>query len=111
VNRLDREQQTLKAMIALSCKALHKPKEGLCPDCAALEKYALTRLEQCTYGAAKPTCAACPIHCYKPAMREAVCEVMRYAGPRMLAHHPLLTLGHMMGGLLSRPPKTKRKAL
>jgi len=110
VNRLDREPQTLKAMIALYCHDLHKPKEGLCHDCAALQEYALARLERCTYGAGKPKCAVCPTHCYKPAMREAIRGVMRYAGPRMLVHHPLLALGHTIDGLRSRPPKTKRKA-
>ena len=108
--RFDRERQTLKAMVALYCRGQHKPREALCADCAALQAYALARLERCTFGADKPKCAACPIHCYNSAMREAIRGVMRYAGPRMLVRHPVLALGHAMDGVLHRPPKTPGNA-
>lgn len=32
-------------------------------------------------------------------MREQIKAVMRYAGPRMLLHHPILALFHMLDGL------------
>lgn len=96
-------------MIALYCQEQHKPPQDLCADCAALQEYALKRLENCTFGDDKPKCSACPVHCYKPAMREAIRDVMRFAGPRMLVHHPVLALGHAVDGVLHRPPKTKRK--
>jgi len=102
--RFERETKTLKAMIALYCRDKHKPQDGLCVTCAALQDYALARLERCKYGADKPKCAACPIHCYKPAMRDAIRDVMRYAGPRMLINHPVLALGHTLDGVLHRPP-------
>ena len=106
--RFDRERQTIQAMIRLSCRDLHSPEEDLCPDCASLQEYALARLEHCTFGADKPKCSACPIHCYKPEMREAICAVMRYAGPRMLVRHPVLALGHTIDGALHRPSKDWR---
>jgi hypothetical protein len=28
---------------------------------------------------------------------------MRYAGPRMMRHHPLLAIGHMIDGLRKEP--------
>ena len=105
-HRFDREKKTLKAMIALYCREKHAPAEGLCADCAALQDYAMLRLERCKFGADKPKCAACPIHCYKPAMRETIRDVMRYAGPRMLVHHPVLAVQHTLDGVLHRPPKT-----
>jgi len=71
---------------------------GLCPDCAALLDYARARLARCPYGAQKPTCADCPTHCYKPAMREQMRAVMRYSGPRMLTRHPLLAAAHLIDG-------------
>ena len=100
--RLDRETQTLTAMIALYCRDHHAPQEGLCADCTALQDYALQRLEKCTFGADKPKCSACPIHCYKPDMREAIRAVMAYAGPRMLLRHPVLAAQHVADGLRHR---------
>ena len=44
----------------------------------------------------KSTCGKCLVHCYQPQMRENVKKVMRYAGPRMLFHHPILALQHVM---------------
>ena len=46
--------------------------------------------------AEKTFCSACPIHCYKPEMREKIRTVMRYGGPRMLLYHPMMTLRHML---------------
>ena len=71
---------------------------------------ALARLERCKYGPDKPKCEACTTHCYKPAMRDAIREVMRYAGPRMLVRHPVMALGHTVDGLMKRP-KNKVKHL
>ncbi len=107
--RFDRERKTLQAMIALYCGEQHKTADGLCAECTALQEYALKRLEKCTFGTDKPKCSACPVHCYKPAMRDAIRDVMRHAGPRMLMHHPVLALGHAVDGVLHRPPKTRKK--
>lgn len=84
-------------MIAVHCRDRHRTR-GLCPACSALQAYADQRIARCPYGAAKPTCFNCPIHCYKPALREAVREVMRYAGPKMLRRHPILAVRHILDG-------------
>jgi hypothetical protein len=108
--RLAREEKTIAAMIALYCRDNHEtddgdlarapgdPGDGLCADCAELLAYARLRLEKCRYGADKPTCANCETHCYSPAMRERVREVMRYSGPRMIKHHPVLAVAHLVDG-------------
>lgn len=70
--------------------------DGLCEECSALLDYARRRLERCPYGVDKPTCAHCTTHCYRPALREQVREVMRYAGPRMAKEHPLLAAAHLI---------------
>jgi hypothetical protein len=75
----------------------------LCPECTALLDYAHARLARCPYAVEKPTCAKCPTHCYRPAMREQVRAVMRYSGPRMLTKHPLLAAAHLIDGR-RRPP-------
>ena len=101
--RLAREERTIAEMIAMYCRDHHgddmaRDADGLCPDCAELMAYARVRLEKCRYGADKPTCAKCTTHCYKPALRERVREVMRYSGPRMLKRHPVLAVAHLVDG-------------
>lgn len=95
--RLERERRTVLAMIRLYCRARHGGRK-LCAECRALGEYASGRLGRCPFGEGKPTCAACPVHCYAPAMRERIREVMRRAGPRMLWHHPLLAVRHLLDG-------------
>ena len=51
----------------------------------------------------KPTCANCPVHCYQRVRREQVKVVMRYAGPRMLWQHPILSLVHWLDGFRKAP--------
>jgi hypothetical protein len=41
-------------------------------------------------------------------MREKVKKVMRYAGPRMLLHHPVLAMHHAVDGF-KKPKKTSKK--
>ncbi len=93
-SRLQRERRTIKFMIEIYCRGNHHPAEGLCGECAALHDYAMRRVDKCPFQADKPTCAKCPIHCYKPAMREQVRRMMRYSGPRMMLYHPVLALRH-----------------
>ena len=98
--RLKREHQTLVLMTSIFCGDHHeKPTDDLCKHCAALMQYSETRLAKCPYGQAKPTCAKCPIHCYKKLQRDQVRQVMRYAGPRMPLRHPLHALIHFFDKL------------
>ena len=106
-SRLEREKRTVAVMIAMYCRGVHTS-APLCPECAALQTYALQRIEKCPFGVNKPTCANCAIHCYAelgrggvshmPGMREQIRTVMRYAGPRMLLRHPILALLHLWDG-------------
>ena len=97
--RLKSEHDTVVCMAHIYCEDHHEHLPGeLCADCAALMQYSQRRLAKCPYGEKKPTCANCPIHCYKPEPREQMREIMRYAGPRMLLRHPLLTIAHYIDG-------------
>jgi hypothetical protein len=96
--RIRREKQTVAAMIDLYCHDQHGANGALCPECGALHDYAMQRLDRCPFGEEKSTCADCTIHCYKPAMRERIRVVMRYAGPRMIWRHPLLAVRHVLDG-------------
>lgn len=108
MRRLARERRTIKAMIAIFCRDHHQPR-GLCEWCASLAAYADKRLDICPYGAEKPTCVNCPVHCYQPRMRDAVREVMRYAGPRMLKQHPVLAVAHLLDGRRPAPERPARR--
>ncbi len=62
----------------------------------ALFVYAQKRLDKCVFGEEKPACKQCPVHCYQPAKREEMKQIMRWAGPRMLWRHPILTVRHLI---------------
>lgn len=96
--RLKREHRTLVSMTRIYCSQHHPghPDAELCPECRVLMEYAEKRLAKCPYGEQKPTCAKCPVHCYKPAQREKAREIMRFAGPRMTWRHPILSLFHLL---------------
>jgi len=109
--RMERERKTVDLMISLYCREQHNAKEQLCEECRQLAEYAILRLKNCPFQENKTTCGNCPIHCYKPSMRDKIRAVMRYAGPRMLWHHPWLAVGHMMDGRRKKPgPKKKKQA-
>ena len=98
--RLAREHLTMTRMIEIYCGDKHESPAGeLCTSCRDFLDYAERRLEKCPYGGDKPTCANCPVHCYKHERREEARRIMRYAGPRMLLRHPLLTVAHKFDGL------------
>ena len=92
---LTQEKDTLRAMIRIYCKGQHGG-NPLCKECTQIWEYAEERLAKCPFGDEKPTCQNCPVHCYKPEMRQRIREVMRYAGPRMIWHHPLMAIRHLI---------------
>lgn len=98
--RLRREHRTLVCMTRIYCADHHETPRGmLCDDCLELMAYAERRLAKCPYGAAKPTCANCPVHCYKRDPRQRVRDIMIYAGPRMPLRHPVRALVHVFDKL------------
>ena len=91
-----REKETVGLMIELYCRKNHgSPKGTLCQACAELKNYADERSDRCPFMETKTFCSNCKVHCYKPAMREKIREVMRYSGPRMMLHHPVMAVRHL----------------
>ena len=93
--RIAREKLTIQKMIALY--------QNRCPEASteeghydALFAYAQKRLDKCIFGEEKPACKQCPVHCYQPAKREEMKQIMRWAGQRMLWRHPMLTVRHLI---------------
>jgi hypothetical protein len=107
--RLKREHDTFRCMARIYCRDHHSQAMGLCGECESLMQYAARRLEKCPFGTDKPTCAKCPVHCYKARQREQARVIMRYAGPRMTVRHPLRSLLHLADKLRSvRHPMERR---
>lgn len=91
----EREKKIVSQMIALYCRKNHGGKT-LCPECAALDAYARQRSDKCPFMETKTFCSNCKAHCYRPAMREKIREVMRFSGPRMMFHHPVVAVRHVI---------------
>lgn len=99
----EREKETVSLMIALYCRKKHGGKQ-LCPECAKLDAYARMRSDKCPFMETKTFCSNCKVHCYTPEMREKIREVMRFSGPRMMFHHPVMAIRHVI-----ESQKEKRK--
>lgn len=93
--RIKEEKAVVEQMIRLYCRK-HEGHARLCPECKELLAYAHRRLDICRYGAHKPTCRKCPVHCYRPDMKEKIRTVMRWSGPRMMLCHPLAAIRHLL---------------
>lgn len=94
------ERKTVHAMLKIYCQA-HHDGSPLCDSCAELQTYVDERLDKCPFGWEKPTCKNCHVHCYQKDRREQIREVMRFSGPRMLFHHPILAVKHLLKGIKS----------
>ncbi len=93
----EREKRMVSEMIALYCRKRHGTRAGeLCPECAELAEYARLRSDRCPFMETKTFCSNCRVHCYKPEMREKIREVMRFSGPRMIFHHPVAAVRHVI---------------
>ena len=90
-----KDVETIRIMTEIYCHAHHNTKEGLCPECEEFYLYSVKRLACCPFGEKKSSCKKCSVHCYKPAMRERMREVMRFSGPRMLLYAPMEAIRHL----------------
>lgn len=95
-----REDNTVHVMAEIYCKGNHhadaRAGASLCPECQTVVEYAEARTAHCPLGENKTTCGKCTVHCYKPEMREKIRAIMRYAGPRMILHHPVMAVRHLV---------------
>ena len=100
-DKRQREKETVSFMIELYCRKKHNCRE-LCPACAELKAYAMERSDRCPFMETKTFCAQCKVHCYRPAMRKKIQEVMRFSGPRMIFYHPVMAMRHVISSILEK---------
>ncbi len=93
VSRIESEKIVVDKMVSIYCKG-HKHKENC--ECGELAEYAHKRLDSCKFGNDKSFCSKCTVHCYKPEMRERIKIIMKYSGPRMLFHNPVMAIKHIL---------------
>lgn len=91
----EREKEIVSLMISIYCRKKHGDKT-LCPECVALDAYARQRGDKCPFMETKTFCSNCKVHCYKNDMREKIRAVMRFSGPRMIFHHPIMAIRHVI---------------
>ncbi len=106
-SRRERESVIVQTMIKMYCRKNHNSGDILCGDCESLVNYAEKRLLSCMYGEIKPVCKHCPVHCYSPAKREQMKQVMRWAGPRMIFRNPVFAVLHVIDNWTA--PKLEKK--
>ena len=95
-SKREREKRMVSQMIALYCRKQHGTLSGLCPECEALTAYARQRSDRCPFMETKTFCSNCRVHCYRPDMRDRIRAVMRFSGPRMMFHHPIAAIRHVV---------------
>lgn len=95
-SKRENEKKLVCEMITLYCRKNHNSGKTLCEACEELKKYACLRSDLCPFMENKTFCSNCKVHCYKPEMRERIRKVMRYSGPRMIFHHPVIAVRHVI---------------
>ncbi|MBQ8558443.1 MAG: nitrous oxide-stimulated promoter family protein [Tyzzerella sp.] len=95
-SKREREKKIASQMIELYCRKNHGAKNSLCKECQELKDYALLRSDKCPFMESKTFCSNCKVHCYRKDMRAKIKEVMRFSGPRMIFHHPVAAISHVI---------------
>ncbi len=95
-NRIEREKRTLAVMVKMYCDHYHDKIGSICSDCNELTEFANERINRCIFQDDKPVCSECLVHCYRMDMRDKIKTVMCFAGPKMIFHHPILGIRHLI---------------
>lgn len=95
IKKQEQEKQAVTKMIEIYCHKQHRQKK-LCEECAKLKEYAYHRIDICPFMETKSFCNNCKVHCYQKEMRDQIRKVMRFSGPRMLLHDPIMAIRHVI---------------
>jgi hypothetical protein len=113
-SELRKDLKTLALFISIYCRYRHEGTErhpvqmkthdvqaiagravDLCPECMKLLGHAFIKRTHCPMDP-KPACKHCPNHCYHPAYRAQIREVMRFSGRKMFLAGRLDYLFHLL---------------
>lgn len=98
--QIEREKRTIRLMVSIYCRDHRHSVSGTCQECGGLLNYVTERFDLCPYRTgAKPACGLCRSNCFTAEAHRRFREIMRYAGPRMMVRHPVLTLAHVVDAL------------
>ncbi len=92
-----RHRHDPKGLVALKThdvRAIYGKPLYLCDDCRKLLIHAFIKRTYCPLDP-KPACKKCPQHCYAPAYRARIRQVMKYSGQRLILRGRLDYLFHM----------------
>lgn len=114
-DKKEKDLKTLADFISIFCRQKHSDRDKsvfsaeedrfhcalgeqeliLCPDCAKLLKHGTAKLLLCSLDP-KPMCKKCETHCYAPAYRERIREVMKFSGIYLVKHGRLDLIAHYL---------------
>ena len=97
-NKRNKEKEVIELMIRIYCDHKHEG-EPFCSSCRELLDYSIHRIDHCPFMEDKTYCSNCKVHCFNEEMRASIREVMRFSGPRMLVHHPIMAIDHVFQSL------------
>lgn len=96
--RVQRDLRTLQAIGSIYCAAHHagalKDDAGMCEECAAVIKYTHERASACPYNH-EGNCQDCKLKCNRGEQQQRIKAIMKYAAPRMLVKHPIMTMEYL----------------
>ncbi|MCD8340099.1 MAG: nitrous oxide-stimulated promoter family protein [Burkholderiales bacterium] len=103
------EVKTIRIMSEIYCHDHHlrQGSQNLCDECQDFVDYATKRLACCPYGASKPVCNKCKIHCFQKDYKTLAKKIMAYSGPRLLWTHPILAMRHVVAMFRKAPDKPR----
>jgi hypothetical protein len=90
----EKETELLRQFIEIFCREKHH-QTTLCAECSELLAYATKKRDLCPYKP-KPKCKHCQTHCYAPAYRAKIKEVMKFSGMYLVKRGRLdLVVGYL----------------
>lgn len=92
------DRLTMEAIGKIYCRGHHKDRQRdsvlLCPECRSVIEETLKRTEACPNGHVG-NCQDCDIKCQRGEAQENIRHIMRYAAPRMVFRHPVMTVKYL----------------
>ncbi|MCP4250013.1 MAG: nitrous oxide-stimulated promoter family protein [bacterium] len=111
---IDRDLSTLIKFVDIYCENKHREADkrsahingfdltalcdqppDLCEECTKVLNHALVKRSRCSMEP-KPACKHCQVHCYHPAYRARIREIMKYSGRRLVLSGRLDLLYHLL---------------